>query len=110
VGFPGSGQKKSALERADCLVFPTFYENEAQPLVLLEAMSAGLPVITTSWRGVPEVLPKGYPAPCAPKSASDCAACMLAIGGHCCSEDLRREFKANFTLGKHVSMMTNALR
>jgi len=53
VGFLDSGQKKSALERADCLVFPTFYEGETQGLVLLEAMSAGLPVITTSWRGVP---------------------------------------------------------
>ena len=48
AGFLDSGQKKSALERADCLVFPTFYENEAQPLVLLEAMSAGLAVISSS--------------------------------------------------------------
>lgn len=60
AGFLGAEQKKSALEEADCLVFPTFYEGETQGLVLLEAMSAGLPVITTSWRGVAEALPEGY--------------------------------------------------
>ncbi len=109
VGFLDSGQKKSALERADCLVFPTFYENEAQPLVLLEAMSAGLPIITTSWRGVAEILPQGYPAPATPKSVSDCADRMLAITEHCRSGVLRLQFAQRFTVSEHVSMMTNAL-
>jgi glycosyltransferase involved in cell wall biosynthesis len=109
VGFLDSGQKKSALERADCLVFPTFYENEAQPLVLLEAMSAGLSVITTSWRGVPEVLPGGYPSPAAPRSPADCADRMLRIAEHCRSVDLRRQFTDGFTVGIHISMLTSAL-
>jgi glycosyltransferase involved in cell wall biosynthesis len=109
VGFLDAGKKKSALEKADCLVFPTFYENEAQPLVLLEAMSAGLPIITTSWRGVAEVLPQGYPAPATPKSVSDCADRMLAITEHCRSGVLRLQFAERFTVGEHVSMMTNAL-
>jgi glycosyltransferase involved in cell wall biosynthesis len=109
VGFLDSGQKKSALERADCLVFPTFYENEAQPLVLLEAMGAGLPVITTSWRGVPEVLPGGYPSPAAPRSPADCADRMLRIAEHCRSVDLRRQFTDGFTVGIHISMLTSAL-
>jgi len=106
VGFLDAGKKKSALERADCLVFPTFYENEAQPLVLLEAMSAGLPIITTSWRGVAEVLPRGYPAAAPPKSAADCADRMLRIVEHCRGADLRRQFTQNFTLQQHaVSML-----
>ena len=110
AGFLDSGQKKSALERADCLLFPTFYENEAQPLVLLEAMSAGLPIITTSWRGVAEVLPPGYPAPAAPGSAPDCAERMLQIAGHCRSDDLRRQFTEYFTLQQHVASMLARLR
>jgi glycosyltransferase involved in cell wall biosynthesis len=105
VGFLDSGQKKSALERADCLVFPTFYESEAQPLVLLEAMSAGLPIITTSWRGVAEVLPQGYPAPATPKSATDCADRMMRIAEHCRSNDLRRQFTEHFTQQRHVSSL-----
>jgi glycosyltransferase involved in cell wall biosynthesis len=105
AGFLDSGQKKSALEKADCLVFPTFYESEAQPLVLLEAMSAGLPIITTSWRGVAEVLPQGYPAPATPKSATDCADRMMRIAEHCRSNDLRRQFTEHFTQQRHVSSL-----
>jgi glycosyltransferase involved in cell wall biosynthesis len=70
VGFLDSEQKKSALEEADCLVFPTFYESEAQPLVLLEAMSAGLLVITTTWRGVADALPLDYPFLVEPRSVN----------------------------------------
>ena len=102
AGFLDSGQKKSALDKADCLVFPTFYDSEAQPLVLLEAMSAGLPIITTSWRGVAEVLPQGYPAPATPKSATDYVDCMLRVAERCRSNDLRHQFTEHFTLQKHV--------
>ena len=109
VGFLDSGQKKSALERADCLVFPTFYENEAQPLVLLEAMSAGLPVITTSWRGVPEIFPEGYPSVVEPKSAEDLSEVILNLNAIEWSSRLRHCFLENFTVSKHRSMMVDAL-
>lgn len=105
VGFLDSEQKKSALEGADCLVFPTFYESEAQPLVLLEALSAGLAIITTSWRGVAEVLPEEYPAQCAPKSAADCADRMLRVAEHYRSEDCRRQFTEHLTLQQHRGLL-----
>lgn len=43
-------------EEADVLVLPTYYPNEAQPLVLLEAMNAGLPVIVTAHGSIPEIV------------------------------------------------------
>jgi len=109
VGFLDSGQKKSALERADCLVFPTFYENEAQPLVLLEAMSAGLPVITTSWRGVPEVLPEEYPAVVEPKAPDKLVRALLE--GKWCGwgESLRQKFRSRYTISRHASSLLDAL-
>lgn len=40
-------QKKQALLSADVFCFPTWYPHEGQPLVIIEAMSAGLPMVTT---------------------------------------------------------------
>ncbi|WP_247886865.1 glycosyltransferase family 4 protein [Azospirillum sp. SYSU D00513] len=43
---PVSGESKAAFYRdIDVFVFPTRYRNEAQPLVLFEAMAAGVPVL-----------------------------------------------------------------
>ncbi|MFK7844476.1 MAG: glycosyltransferase family 4 protein [Rhodothermales bacterium] len=41
---------------ADTFLLPTYYPTEAQPLVLLEAMNAGTPIITTAHSGIPEML------------------------------------------------------
>ena len=40
----------------DIFCFPTFYENEGMPLVILEAMMMELPIISTKWRGIPNVI------------------------------------------------------
>jgi glycosyltransferase involved in cell wall biosynthesis len=109
AGFLDSGKKKSALEKADCLVFPTFYENEAQPLVLLEAMSAGLPVITSSWRGVPEVLPELYPSPVEPNSKSTLARALLDPQWRVKGGALRHHYQARFTVPIHVAKLSEVL-
>lgn len=43
----------------DALVFPTFYQGEGQPGVVLETMVAGIPPITTNFRSIPEVVEDG---------------------------------------------------
>ncbi len=42
---------------ADIFVFPSIYEN--MPFAMLEAMASGLPVITTTVGGIPEVIKNG---------------------------------------------------
>ena len=41
-------------EWADAFVYPT--ENDGQPLVVLEAMAAGLPIVTSTFGGVPDTV------------------------------------------------------
>jgi glycosyltransferase involved in cell wall biosynthesis len=59
VRFAGEvgGEAKAGWYRwADLFVFPTYYRLEGQPLVLLEAMAAGLPILSTRHAGVPETI------------------------------------------------------
>ncbi|MCC9624022.1 glycosyltransferase family 4 protein [Thalassospira sp. MA62] len=46
-------------KHSDLFVFPSNYPNEAQPLVVLEAMAAGVPVITSDIATLPEIVRDG---------------------------------------------------
>jgi glycosyltransferase involved in cell wall biosynthesis len=52
-------EKFAAYRRADVFCFPTFFNSEAMPVVLVEAMASGLPVVATRWRGIPSVVVEG---------------------------------------------------
>lgn len=51
--------KWRAYAGADIFCFPSFYESEGMPLVLLEAMQFGLPVVATRWRGIQDMVVDG---------------------------------------------------
>ena len=44
------------LTQYDVLVLPTYFEGEGYPGVILEAYCAGIPVISTRWGGIPEII------------------------------------------------------
>ena len=57
---PVSGETKTAtFAGADVFCFPTEYEAEGMPLVVMEAMGAGLPVVSTRWRAIPSTVVEG---------------------------------------------------
>jgi glycosyltransferase involved in cell wall biosynthesis len=48
--------KEEALRSADVFCFPSFWHTETFPLVLLEALCFGLPIVASRWRGIPDLL------------------------------------------------------
>lgn len=46
----------TTMSNYDVVVLPTFYEGEGYPGVLIEAYSLGLPVLTTRWKAIPEIV------------------------------------------------------
>ena len=52
-------EKKEYFINADIFAFPTFYPNECFPLVLLEAMSYSLPIVSTFEGGIPDEVEDG---------------------------------------------------
>lgn len=57
---PKFGNDKVAFfSNADIFVFPTFYENECFPLVLLETMHHKIPIVTSNEGGIPDIVTDG---------------------------------------------------
>jgi glycosyltransferase involved in cell wall biosynthesis len=54
---PRSGDEKIRIfQESDVFAFPTWYPLEGQPVAMIEAMAAGLPVVTTRHATIPDIL------------------------------------------------------
>lgn len=58
-GVLNGAAKWQCFADADVFCLPTHYEAEAMPVAIVEAMSAGLPVVSTSWRAIPSLVADG---------------------------------------------------
>lgn len=55
-GFLSHAQVEAKLWEYDCLVLPTFHPGEGYPGVIAEAFAHQIPVITTNWLAIPEIV------------------------------------------------------
>ncbi|MCH6255293.1 glycosyltransferase [Puniceicoccaceae bacterium K14] len=56
LGLIRGDDKWERFKNCHIFCFPTFYENEAFPVVLLEALSFSMPIVVTDWRGCPDIV------------------------------------------------------
>ncbi|NND34353.1 MAG: glycosyltransferase [Saprospiraceae bacterium] len=54
-----TGDVYKVLAKYDVLILPTYYEGEGYPGVIIEAFAMGLPVISTNWKCIPEIVDQG---------------------------------------------------
>ena len=56
LGAVTGAEKKKLLSESDLFVLPTYYPHEGQPITIIEAMSAGMPVICTDHAGISDLI------------------------------------------------------
>lgn len=74
-GVLENAQVLEQMQSYHALIFPTYYQGEGYPGVIVEAMAAGLPVITTDYRSIPDMIDDGVNGylvpPCNPDALAD---------------------------------------
>jgi glycosyltransferase involved in cell wall biosynthesis len=108
-------KKWKAYAGADIFCFPTFYSAESFGLVAVEAMIFGLPVVATSWRGLPDIVLDGETGYLVPPK--DAAAIAERLASLIKNSDLRatlgaagrRRYKHHFTVDKFRERVELAL-
>jgi glycosyltransferase involved in cell wall biosynthesis len=108
LGFVPAERKAQALAGADLFCFPTYYSAENQPGNLIEAMAFGLPVVTTRWRSVSEMMPPDYPGIVDPKSPGQIAEALRRLAVMDLAAPLRETFLRRFTIEQHLAGMAGA--
>lgn len=108
LGFVSNAGKQAALLQADFFCFPTYYQNENQPVNLIEAMAYGLPILTTRWRSLPELLPPGYRNLVDVRSPEQIGDVLLANMVETSDESFREIFLSHFTIDQHLAALAGA--
>ena len=109
-GFVSGEQKSRLLREADLFCFPTYYENENQPVNLIEAMAFGLPILTTRWRSLPELFPPDYPGLVDIKRPEQIANVIPALMTGEAGDGFRLSFLRDYTLERHLTDLAEAFR
>jgi len=110
LGFVSTERKRDALRNADIFCFPTYYLAESQPSNVIEALAFGVPVVTTRWRAIPEMLPMDYPGLVDPKSPGQIADALRRLAVMDLARPLRDIFLRRFTIERHLAGMAAAIR
>ena len=104
-GVAEAGTGPQLIAQYDALVLPTYYDTEGHPGVFIEAMHAGVPVISTRVRTFPELITNGINGLLVPTQNSELLARAILMLAE--DPDLRKKMGlANFIKGKEFQAET----
>lgn len=103
-------EKFQVMANADCLVLPSW--NEGQPMVLLEAMSLGTPIIASDVGFVSETLGDGYSFLFEAKNKSHLRDTILRFmeTEDCPGQELQRRYESVFGIAPHADKLISAVQ
>jgi glycosyltransferase involved in cell wall biosynthesis len=90
-GEIAAGGAVEVLRGYDAMVFPSYWPGEGYPGVIIEAFSAGLPVIATRWMNIPELVDDMCGILIAPRDASALQAAMSRLMSDAALYELLRQ-------------------
>jgi len=108
LGVVTGEEKIKLFKSSDVFVLPTYFYLEGQPVVVLEAMAAGLPVITTDRGSIKEMITPGENGfiipPSSPHEIAEKIALLIEDQNlrKSMGEKSQRIVKERFTLNQHV--------
>lgn len=104
-------QKQEFLKNAHVFILPTRYPWEGQPVSIIEALAFGTPVISTRFRGIPELVIDGYNGfftePDAPEQIASHVRSLVRDPGmyRTFSENAIAHYHKNFTQEQHLKRL-----
>lgn len=106
-----------AYAAADIFCLPSRYEAEAMPRVIIEAMQFALPVVSTLWRGIPDMIEHGVqglltrPDPEAAAELADALAALLCDPARRrqMGAAARRRYEERFTVDIQMHALESAV-
>jgi len=104
-GVAEAGTGPQLIAQYDALVLPTYYDTEGHPGVFIEAMHAGVPVISTRLRTFPELITNGINGLLVPTQNSEMLAKAILMLAE--DPDIRKKMGlANFIKGQEFRAET----
>lgn len=108
-------QKFDLLQQTTIFLFPTYYQAETQPTVIMEAIGLGVPAVAYDWRGISTIIDQGvngYVVPSRDVDAFCDAIEKILTEGNIdrMRAAARRIFLERFTLNIHVDELMRAFQ
>lgn len=82
----------SVMRKYDAFIYPTHHDGEGYPGAIMEAYCAGLPVVATRWRAIPEIVDESVGILVEPKNATELYQAMIQLTH---DKDLYRRLSEN---------------